>query len=109
MSEFKHEAIFCIINEGYSEVAMEAARKAGARGGTVTRSRGTVNADAEKFFGVTISPQKEVIIILTEKERRDAILHALYTTCGLDTPGQGIAFSLPVDGVAGFGEQDKDS
>ena len=99
--KYDNEVIFCIVNEGYSQNVMDAARRAGARGGTVVRSHGTANADAEKMFGITISPQKEIVIMLVESSVRDDILHALYGSMGLDSPGQGIAFSMPVDGVAG--------
>lgn len=99
--EFKHEVIFCIVNEGFSETVMDAARRAGATGGTVMRSRGTANTEAEKIFGITVSPQKEIVMMLVNAERRNDILHALYSAVGLDTPGQGIAFSLPVDEAVG--------
>ncbi len=100
--EFLHECIVCIVNSGYSETVMEAARDAGAGGGTVLNARGTATKDAEKFFGITIHPEKEIVMILVPKDRRDAILHALYKKVGLETKGQGIAFALPVDAVVGI-------
>ena len=100
--EFKHEVIFCIVNAGFSEAVMEAAREFGARGGTVIRARGTANQEAEKKFGITIQPEKEAVMILVKTEIKDDILHALYKAVGLNTPGQGIAFSLPVDNVVGI-------
>ena len=102
MMDFEHEVIFCIVNEGFSEVVMEAARRAGARGGTVLRARGTANVEAEKVFGISVSPQKEIVMILVPAGIRNDVLHALYSTCGLDTPGHGIAFALPVDAVVGI-------
>ena len=102
MMDTKYEVIFCIVNEGFSEVVMEAARRGGARGGTVLRARGTANIDAEKFFGISVSPQKEIVMILCGASIRNDIMHALYSTCGLDTPGHGIAFAMPVDAVAGL-------
>ena len=102
MMEYENEVIFCIVNEGFSDTVMDAARRAGAKGGTVMRAHGLANAEAEKMFGITVSPQKEIIMMLVDHGSRDAILHALYSAIGLDTPGQGIAFSLPVDGVAGL-------
>ena len=100
--EFKHEVIFCIVNAGFSEAVMEAAREFGARGGTVIRARGTANQEAEKRFGITVQPEKEAVMILVKSEIKDDILHALYRAVGLKTPGQGIAFSLPVDNVVGI-------
>ncbi len=102
MSENKHEVIFCIVNEGFSETAMDAARHGGARGGTVIRARGTANKEAEKLFGLSVSPQKEIVMIVADADQRNDILHSLYSVCGLDTPGHGIAFALPVDEVAGL-------
>jgi len=98
---FKHEAIFCIVNDGYSDAVMDAAKKHGARGGTVISARGTASKDAEKFFGVTVQPEKEIVMILVPSSCKDEILHALYKEVGLESAGQGIAFSLPVDGVVG--------
>ena len=100
--EFAHEAIFCIVNSGYSEAVMEAAKKLGARGGTVLSARGTASKEAETFFGITIQPEKEIVMILVPNKLKDGILHALYNEVGLNTAGQGIAFALPVDGVVGI-------
>ena len=100
--EFKHEVIFCIVNAGFSDAVMDAAKEFGARGGTVIRARGTANQEAEKMFGITVQPEKEAVMILVKSEIKDDILHALYKAVGLKTPGQGIAFSLPVDNVVGI-------
>lgn len=107
--EYNHEAIFCIVNSGYSELVMDAAKKLGARGGTVINARGTASKDAEKFFNITIEPEKEIVMILVPSSIKDDVLHALYKEAGLDTPGQGIAFALPVDSVVGLsnGETEK--
>lgn len=102
MSASKHEMIMCIVNAGFSETVMEAAKSAGARGGTILNGRGTANKEAESFFHIAIQPEKEVVIILVFAEIKDAVLHALYQKAGLDTMGQGIAFSLPVDEVVGL-------
>ena len=105
--EYNHEAIFCIVNSGYSELVMDAAKKLGARGGTVINARGTASKDAEKFFNITIEPEKEIVMILVPSAIKDDVLHALYQEAGLDTPGQGIAFALPVDSVVGLSEGDE--
>jgi nitrogen regulatory protein PII len=105
--DFMHECIVCIVNSGYSETVMEAAREAGAGGGTVIGARGTATKDAEKFFGITVHPEKEIVMILVNREIRDVVLHALYQKVGLQTKGQGIAFALPVDSVVGMQEQSK--
>ena len=100
--KFQHEAIFCIVNSGYSDVVMEAAKKLGASGGTVINARGTAPKDAESIFGITIQPEKEIVMILVPTSIKANVLHALYKEAGLDTAGQGIAFALPVDGVVGL-------
>ena len=100
--EFKHEVIFCIVNAGFSEAVMDAAREVGARGGTVLHASGTANTDAEKIFGITIQPEKDVVMILVSSDIRDKVLHALYESAGLKTEGQGIAFALPVQDVVGL-------
>lgn len=105
--EFNHEAIFCIVNNGYSEAVMEAAKKFGARGGTVINARGTAGKEAETFFHITIQPEKEIIMILVPTEIKDNVMRALYKEVGLETAGQGIAFSMPVDAVVGISEHEE--
>ena len=102
MAEFNHEAIFCIVNSGFSDAVMEAAKKHGARGGTIINARGTASKHAETFFHITIEPEKEIVMILVPANIKNAILNALYDEVGLSTDGQGIAFSVPVDGVVGL-------
>lgn len=101
---FEHEIIFCIVNAGFSDSVMDAAREFGARGGTVIHARGTANSEAEKLYKITIQPEKEIVMILVSKDIKNDILHALYKAVGLNTAGQGIAFSLPVTEVVGINE-----
>lgn len=100
----KYENIICIVNSGFSDEVMSAAREVGASGGTVFSARGTATKEAEKRFDIVIHPDKEVVIILVPAGIKEQVLHALYSKVGLDTPGQGIAFSLPVDDVIGLSE-----
>ena len=102
MSNYSHEVILCIVNSGFSDEVMDAAREFGARGGTVIRARGTANAEAEKLFNIAIQPEKEIVMILIESKLKNDILHAIYQKVGLNTPGQGIAFTLPVENVVGL-------
>lgn len=97
-----YEVVFCIVNAGYSDVVMDAAKEAGARGGTVINARGTANKDAENYFHITIQPEKEIVMILVDSSIKDDVLHALYRHAGLKTDGQGIAFSMAVDDVVGI-------
>lgn len=98
----KHEVIFCIVNAGYSDIVMDAAREVGARGGTVIHARGTANKEAEQFFHITIQPDKDIVMILVPTDIKDDVLHALYRNAGLKTDGQGIAFAMPVNNVVGL-------
>ena len=100
--KFEYELILCIVNAGFSDAVMEAARACGAGGGTVIHARGTANKEAETFFKITIQPEKEAVMILVPTRIKDDVLHALYQRVGLQTPGQGIAMALPVDGVVGL-------
>ena len=83
---------------------MDAAKEFGARGGTVIHARGTANSLAEKKFEIAVQPEKEMVMILVPSEIKDNVLHGLYRAVGLKTPGQGIAFSLPVDAAVGLME-----
>ncbi|MCH5157396.1 MAG: P-II family nitrogen regulator [Clostridiales bacterium] len=98
----KHEVVICIVNSGYSEAVMDSARVAGATGGTVLHARGTANPQAERFFGLTIEPSKDMIMILVDSEIKEKVLHNLYNDVGLKTACQGIAFTLPVNDVVGL-------
>ena len=96
------EVILCILNRGFADTAMDAARAAGAKGGTILHGRGTAAPDAEKLFGITIQPEKEVVMILVADKIKDGVLKALYDTVGTGTDAQGIAFSLPVAQTVGL-------
>ena len=93
--------IISIINKGNTETLMKAARDAGANGGTVVRAKGT-GADLAKFFGVTISEEKELVYILARRENRDAIMKAIMEKVGSNTSAHGVTFSIPVDCVVGL-------
>ncbi len=105
---YNHEVIICIVNAGFADNVMDAAKEFGARGGTVIHARGTANSEAVKKFEIPVSPEKEMVMILVPSEIKDNILHALYRAVGLKTPGQGIAFSMPVDAVVGLTEAKKE-
>ena len=98
----KHEVVFCIVNAGSSEMVMDVAREVGVTGGTVIHARGTSTKDAAKMFGITIQPEKDIVMIVVETSIKDKLLHALYKNVGLKSECQGIAFSLPVEDVVGL-------
>jgi len=98
----KQSLIFAIVNQGYSEELMDACRNEGAKGGTIINARGTAKDDVEKKFNISIHPEKEIVLILVDNKIKDTLLHTIYKTVGLNTPGQGIVFTIPVDDVAGL-------
>ena len=102
MNGEKSEMILCIVNAGFSENVMDAAKSAGTRGGTVIHARGTANKDAEEFFHISIQPEKDIVIMVVPAEIKDKVLHAIYKKVGLETEGQGIAFSVPVSKAVGL-------
>jgi nitrogen regulatory protein PII len=80
---------------------LEASVKAGARGGTVLMGRGAGRNEQEKIFGVSIEPEKEILLSVVSADRADAILAEIVRAAELNEVGRGIAFVLPVDKVAG--------
>lgn len=97
-----HEVIFAIVNSGFAEDVMDVARAQGARGGTILNARGVAKEDAAAFFGITIHSEKEILMMVVEKEIRDRVLNAIYQEIGMAKAAQGIAFSMPVSEAAGL-------
>ena len=102
MTTDNHEVIFAIVNAGFAEEAMDVAREQGARGGTILHARGVAKESEAAFFGITIHADKEILMMVVEKDIRDQVLDALYSRMGMDKKAQGIAFSLPVSDAAGL-------
>lgn len=97
-----HELIFVIANEGYSDLIMEAARGAGAAGGTVIKAKGTGAEYTEKFFGFSIASEKEIHLLVTPAQGRNNIMKAIMEKAGLESKAQSIVFSLPVSHALGL-------
>lgn len=102
--ESAYELILATINQGYSEELMDAARKAGARGGTVIHARRIGSEENMKFWGISVQEEREIVAILAKKEDKIAIMKAVNISCGISTEARGMIFSLPVDDVAGLEE-----
>ena len=103
---FEHELIIAVLNEGYSDAVMDAARTAGAVGGTVLHARGTGTRQAEKFFGVSLAEEKDILYIVATAEQKAAIMTAINKTSGAGTKAGAICFSLPVSQVIGLRKMD---
>ena len=106
--KFDHELLLVILNQSYMDDVMNAARDAGAFGGTVLHAKGTGAKYAEKFFGVSLANEKEVLLIAVRAEEKNDIMRAIMEQAGPQTPAGAISFSLPISSVAGLRYVDKD-
>jgi len=102
LKETKYELLVVIANQGYTELVMDAARRVHAAGGTVIHAKGTGTDRAEKFMGVTLVPEKEMVFIVVNKERKNDIMRAIMDEAGLESKARSIVFSLPVTDTAGM-------
>lgn len=99
---FDYELILAIVNEGCTDTVMDAARAAGATGGTVLHGKGTGADQAAKFFQVSIAKEKEIILIVSKAEKKAAIMRSILSQAGPETNTGAIVLSLPVNNIAGF-------
>ena len=83
MTTNNHEVIFAIVNSGFAGEAMDVARKQGVRGGTILSARGVAREDAAAFFGITLHQDKEILMMVVEKDIRDKVLNAIYKEMGM--------------------------
>lgn len=95
------ELIMAIYEKGYTDLVMDAAREAGAAGGTTIKAKGT-GAGAEKFFGLSLAEEKEIVLIVSNTEKKKDIMKAIMTKAGVDSKAHALVFSLPVTDTAGF-------
>lgn len=102
LKDTERELIVVIADQGNIELIMDAAREAGAYGGTVIHARGTGMEQAEKFMGVCLAAEKEMIFIVTKKEQKNSIMKAIMEKAGMESRAKSIAFSLPVTDTAGL-------
>lgn len=105
MEENRKETDFVLIvaitNKGYSDVVMDAAREVGAKGGTVLKAHGT-GSEMTKFFGVSITEEKDMVYIVSKREEMQTIMRAIMDKAGINTDAHGVIYALPVDDVEGF-------
>jgi len=102
LKDTKFELLVVIANQGYTELIMDAAREVHATGGTVVHAKGTGIQQAEKFMGVTLVPEKEMLFIVTRKEQKNDIMSAIMQKAGTGSKAGAIVFSLPVTDTAGM-------
>lgn len=102
LKDTTHDLLIVIANRGYIDLVMDAARAAGAYGGTVLQAKGTGMEHAEKFMGVSLAAEKEMIFIVTKTEQKNSIMKAVMEQAGPDSEAKAIVFSLPVTDTAGL-------
>jgi nitrogen regulatory protein PII len=98
----EYRLIITIVNRGFADLVIAAAREAGARGGTVMYARGTGIHETEKFMDIQITPEKEMVLVLVTRAAVKDITKAILGASGLKTKGRGISFTLPVTDVVGM-------
>lgn len=104
MAEAKNVLIATIINRGFSEDVMDAAKKAGASGGTVLHSRQLVNDEVNTFWGINVQDEREIVLIISDAENKVNIMQAINEKCGVSSSAKGIVMALPIDSVIGIRE-----
>lgn len=105
--DLNYELIVAIANVGTSDMVMNAARQAGATGGTVVHAKGTNSDDTKKFFNVSLADEKELILIVSEIAKKADIMSSIIEKAGSETEAAALVFSLPVSAVQGFGFENK--
>lgn len=102
MPDASHSLIVTIVRKGWGSTVLEASVNAGARGGTVLIGRGAGVNEQERIFGVSIEPEKEILLTVIRSDKVDAILGEIERAAQLDEVGRGIAFVLPVEKLVGI-------
>lgn len=96
------ERVGSIMTRSKNVIIMDAARAAGAYGGTIIHAKGTAGEMANKFMGVTIADEKEIVYIVSKSDEKNAIMKAIMEKAGLNSKAKAICFSLPVSDTAGL-------
>lgn len=100
----KFECIMTIVDGGYSEVVVDAAKSAGAKGATIINARGSVAKEPNKFFKLNIQPDKQVVLILSKQEETKTIVESISKAAGMNTKSHALSFVLPVEEAIGMAE-----
>ena len=100
--DFEYELIVVVVREGYADAAMDAAREAGAGGGTVLHAKGTGGERGKEFFSVRFADEKDMVYIVAHRDEKSAVMQAINDKAGPGTDAQGICFSLPISAAMGL-------
>lgn len=98
----KYHLIVTIVLEGHLEQVMNAAKKAGATGGTVIRGRGLGNKEAVKFLGLELEPERDVVLNIVDEKIKKEVMEEITKAVGIKTKGKGVCISLPIDAAIGI-------
>jgi hypothetical protein len=102
MNDTTYTLISALVDRGFSGEVMEAAKAAGAGGGTVVHSRGIQSEKAIGFWGLGVGAEKEMVLILADVENKSKIMTAISEKCGMHSDAKGLVLSLPIDAVMGI-------
>ncbi|WP_368505129.1 P-II family nitrogen regulator [Alkalihalophilus sp. As8PL] len=97
-----HKLLVTIVKKDVASKVVKASKEAGAEGGTIIYGKGTGIHETKKFFGISVEPEKELILTLVPKEKVDNILLAVEKAGKLDKPGNGMGFIVDVKRIAGI-------
>ena len=100
----KFECIMTIVDGGYSEYVVDAAKESGAKGATIINARGSTSKEPNKFFKLNIQPDKQIVMILCKKEKTKSIVESISKAAGMNTKAHALSFVLPVEDAAGMAE-----
>lgn len=101
-----YELIVTIVSNGYYDRVMDAAKSVGAKGGTVIHAKGLGASEVVKFLGITIQPEKDLVLILTDKSKKSLMMEKIAEQAGICTEGKGISFAVPITSVLGLTVED---
>lgn len=93
----KSSLILTIVNQGFTDIVMDTAKKAGARGGTIIRSRWVGEESFEQFYGIARQAEKEILAIVAPQELRAPIMEAINAEHGMQSEAGAMVCSLGID------------
>ncbi len=100
-----YHLITVIVDNGRAQDVISSAESAGSGGGTILNARGSGIHERAKLFTMEIEPEKEVVMILSQRDKTEAITKQIRADLEIDKPGRGIIFVQDVDNACGLREQ----
>lgn len=106
-NNMEHELIFTIVERGLGQDVVDAASTAGSTGATIIDARGSGIHENSRFFSMRIEPEKEIVMIIIEKQKAEGVIEAIKETMKIEEPGKGILFVMDVNKTSGLVKSDK--